>query len=114
MEWYFQFTPHDVWDYDATNGIVVADVEFEGKTIRALMQANRNGYVYTLDATSGKFLHAFQYTDRLNWSKGLDENGRPEVDPRYVPKAGGNEEFICPGNVAVSYTHLTLPTIHLV
>ena len=99
LEWYFQFTPHDVWDYDATNGIVVADVEFEGKTVRALMQANRNGYVYTLDATSGKFLHAFQYTDRLNWSKGLDENGRPEVDPRYVPKAGGNEEFICPGNV---------------
>ncbi len=99
LKWYFQFTPHDVWDYDATNGLIVTDVEFKGKTVRALMQANRNGYVYTLDAVSGKFLHAFQYTDRLNWSKGLDANGRPTVDEHFVPKTGGNEEFICPGNV---------------
>ena len=99
MKWYFQFTPHDVWDYDATNGLVVADIDVDGETVRALMQPNRNGYVYTLDAATGAFLKGFQYTDRLNWSKGLDTNGRPQVDEKYTPKVGGAEKFICPGNV---------------
>ena len=99
MKWYFQFTPHDMWDYDATNGLIVADVEVDGKTVRALMQPNRNGYVYTLDATTGAFIKGFQYTDRLNWSKGLDAKGRPQVDEKYTPRIGGAEGFICPGNV---------------
>ncbi|MBT7246499.1 MAG: PQQ-dependent dehydrogenase, methanol/ethanol family [Proteobacteria bacterium] len=99
MKWHFQFTPHDVWDYDATNGLVVADIDVDGETVRALMQPNRNGYVYTLDAATGAFLKGFQYTDRLNWSKGLDTNGRPQVDEKYTPKVGGAEKFICPGNV---------------
>jgi alcohol dehydrogenase (cytochrome c) len=99
MKWYFQFTPHDVWDYDATNGLVVADIDVDGETVRALMQPNRNGYVYTLDAATGAFLKGFQYTDRLNWSTGLDAKGRPQVDEKYTPKVGGAEAFICPGNV---------------
>lgn len=108
MKWYFQFTPHDVWDYDATNGIVVTDLNIGGKDQHVVVQANRNGYVYVLDAASGKFIHGSQYTERLNWSKGLDANGRAQRDPKYVPMAGGNPEFICPGNVGGnngSYTY---------
>ncbi len=108
MKWYFQFTPHDVWDYDATNGIVVTDLNIGGKDQHVVVQANRNGYVYVLDAASGKFIQGSQYTERLNWSKGLDANGRAQRDPKYVPMAGGNPEFICPGNVGGnngSYTY---------
>ena len=99
MKWYFQFTPHDVWDYDATNGIVVTDLNIGGKDQHVVVQANRNGYVYVLDAASGKFIQGSQYTERLNWSTGLDANGRAQRDPNYEPMAGGNPEFICPGNV---------------
>jgi len=99
LKWHFQYTPHDVWDYDATNGVIVTDVGLDGRTVRAVVQPNRNGYLYVLDAASGKFLRGTQYTERLNWSKGLDANGRPQVDPDYLPIAGGNSKFICPGNV---------------
>ena len=99
LKWHFQFTPHDVWDYDATNGIVVTDLNIGGQDQHVVVQANRNGYVYVLDAASGKFIQGSQYTARLNWSKGLDAKGRPLFDPKYVPMAGGNPEFICPGNV---------------
>lgn len=116
LEWYFQYTPHDVWDYDATNGLIVADLTILGEKVRALIQPNRNGYVYALDARDGKFLAAAQYTDRLNWSSGLDENGRPKVDPNYVPTVDGSEHMICPGNVGGnngSYTYAFSPQTNL-
>ncbi len=99
MKWYFQYTPHDVWDFDATNGVIVGDLTIDGKKVRAVIQPNRNGFVYVLDAVNGAFLKGYQYTDRLNWAKGLDQNGRPVVDADYLPLAGGNDKFICPGNV---------------
>jgi alcohol dehydrogenase (cytochrome c) len=97
LVWYFQFTPHDVWDYDATNGLVVADLELGGEPRRVVLQPNRNGYLYMLDATSGQFLRGTQYVDRLNWSKGLTAAGRPIVDKDYLPLPGGNPRFVCPG-----------------
>ena len=99
LKWHFQFTPHDIWDYDGNTGLFMIDVEHEGKTVHAIAQPNRNGYLYVLDAASGKFLRGAQYTDTLNWAKGLDPNGRPILDPKYVPIAGGNPEWVCPGNV---------------
>ena len=108
VKWHFQFTPHDVWDYDATNGIVVTDLKIDGQDQHVVVQPNRNGYVYVLEAASGKFLRGSQYTERLNWSKGLDANGRGQRDEKYVPMAGGNPNFICPGSVGGnngSYTY---------
>ena len=99
LKWHFQYTPHDIWDYDATNNLVVADVDIDGKATRVVLQPNRNGYVYVLDAATGAFLAGSQYVDRVNWAKGLDDNGRPILDPDYGPKPGGHDEFICPGNV---------------
>jgi alcohol dehydrogenase (cytochrome c) len=98
LKWYFQFTPHDVWDYDATNGLFLLDVQRSGQTVKALAQPNRNGFLYILDRTSGKYLHSGVYVDKLNWAAGLDETGRPKVDPKYLPQPSGNPEFICPGN----------------
>ena len=98
IKWYFQFTPHDIWDYDGNTDLFLVNVERSGQMVKALVQPNRNGYVYALDRTSGKYLHGTQYVDKLNWSKGLDEAGRPIVDPQFVPTAEG-KEFICPGSV---------------
>ena len=56
-----------------------------GKTVKAIVQPNRNGYLYVLDRATGDYLHATKYVEQLNWAKGLDEAGRPIVDPRYVP-----------------------------
>lgn len=95
--WHFQFTPHDVWDYDATNGLVVAGLEHAGAQRRVVLQPNRNGYLYMLDAKSGQYLRGTQYVDRLNWSTGLTAAGRPLVDDDYLPVPGGNPRFVCPG-----------------
>ena len=99
VRWYFQFTPHDIWDYDGNTGIFLLDVMRSGEPVKAIAQPNRNGYLYVLDRQNGTFLHGAQYVEQLNWATGLDENGRPQVDPRYVPMEDGNPELICPGNV---------------
>ena len=64
MKWYFQFTPHDVWDFDATNPVVLTDMKIDGVKKRVLVQPNRNGYVYVIDASDGSFLKGFQYVDQ--------------------------------------------------
>jgi len=96
--WHFQFTPHDVWDYDATNCLVVADLQLDGEQKRVILQPNRNGYMYMLDATSGKFLRGTQYVDRLNWSTGLTPTGRPIINENALPIPGGTPNFTCPGS----------------
>lgn len=97
IRWHFQYTPHDVWDYDATNGVILIDSTHEGKAVRALVQPNRNGYVYVLDAATGRFLRGSQYVERLNWSTGLDAAGRPMVDKRFYPGTEETPPLVCPG-----------------
>ena len=85
VKWHFQFTPHDVWDYDGNTDLFLVNVMRNGRNVKALAQPNRNGFLYVLDRTSGKFLHGSQYVDQLNWAKGLDENGRPYRRPKVRP-----------------------------
>lgn len=58
LRWHYQFTPHDVHDWDAAQAIVLLDVELDGAPRKLLAQANRNGFFYVLDRTNGAFLHA--------------------------------------------------------
>jgi alcohol dehydrogenase (cytochrome c) len=94
LKWYFQFTPHDLYDYDANQTPVLVDVEDGGATRRLLVQANRNGFLYVLDRTSGKFLSATSFVQKLNWAKGVDASGRPVLSGR-IPTTQGT--YICPG-----------------
>jgi alcohol dehydrogenase (cytochrome c) len=94
LKWYFQFTPHDLYDYDANETPVLVDVEQNGTIRRLLVQANRNGFFYVLDRTNGKFLRATRFVDKLNWAKGVDASGRPILSGR-IPNAEGT--YICPG-----------------
>ena len=96
LQWHFQATPHDVWDWDGVSEAVLIDMEIDGKPVKALMQANRNGYFYVLDRTNGKFLYASPYCE-MNWSAaGLDENGRPTVKPGVSTTEEGTIR-VCPG-----------------
>ena len=77
LKWHFQFTPHDLFDYDATETAVLVDVTVDGQMRKLLVEANRNGFLYFLDRATGKFLSATRFVDKLNWAKGIDEHGRP-------------------------------------
>ena len=94
LKWYFQFTPHDLYDYDATETPVLVDAEENGAMRHLLVQADRNGFFYVLDRTDGKFLRATPFVAKLNWAKGVDASGRPILTDR-IPAAKGT--YICPG-----------------
>ena len=94
LKWYFQFTPHDLYDYDANETPVLLSAEVNGRMRDLLVQANRNGFLYILDRTDGKFLKATAFVEKLNWAKGIDASGRPILSGK-IPSAEGTQ--ICPG-----------------
>ena len=94
LKWYFQFTPHDLFDYDATETPVLLDLVYKGALRKLLVEANRNGYMYVLDRTKGKFLSAVPFVENLNWAKGIDSKGRP-IRTDVKPSPGGAR--VCPG-----------------
>jgi alcohol dehydrogenase (cytochrome c) len=94
LKWYFQFTPHDLYDYDATETPVLVDVEQDGRSRHLLVQANRNGFLYVLDRVDGKFVRATPFVPNLNWATGVDPSGRPQLSGR-KPTPQGTQ--ICPG-----------------
>jgi alcohol dehydrogenase (cytochrome c) len=94
LKWYFQFTPHDLFDYDATETPMLIDAVYKGEQRKLLVQANRNGFVYVLDRTSGKFLSAVPFLEKLTWATSIDANGRP-AGRGLRPSVEGTR--ICPG-----------------
>jgi len=89
LRWYFQYTPHDLHDWDATQTAMVVDADFQGKSHKLLLHANRNGYLYVLDRTNGEFLRATPFVQKLTWAKGVDAHGRPIPNPEAVPTPQG-------------------------
>jgi alcohol dehydrogenase (cytochrome c) len=77
IDWHFQTTPHDGWDFDGTNELISFDYKEKGKTIKAAATADRNGFFYVLDRTNGKFIRGFPFVKNITWASGLDKNGRP-------------------------------------
>jgi PQQ-dependent dehydrogenase (methanol/ethanol family) len=94
LKWHFQFTPHDLWDWDATEPLVLVDAKFKGRDRKLLLQANRNGFFYVLDRTNGEFLLGAPFVKRLTWASGLDPKGRPIVNESAKPTMGGT--MTCP------------------
>ena len=110
LKWYFQFTPHDLFDYDAVETPILVNANYKGEARKLLVQADRNGFVYMLDRTNGKFLSATPFVEKLNWAKGIDDKGKPILTGA-VPTPAGTR--ICPGYsgatnwFAPSYSELT-------
>ena len=104
--WVYQMTPHDQWDYDGVNEMILTDQEVEGQRRRLLTHFDRNGFGYTLDRATGALLVAQKFDPSVNWAKRIELDpaspayGRPVVDERYAPGTTGEDETvtgICPG-----------------
>ncbi len=103
--WVYQMTPHDEWDYDGVNEMILADQQIGGATRKTLVHFDRNGLAYTLDRTNGELLVAEKYDPKVNWTTGVDMNkssptyGRPAVVREYSTDQQGedvNAKNICP------------------
>jgi PQQ-dependent dehydrogenase (methanol/ethanol family) len=94
LKWHYQFTPHDLHDWDAEETPMLVDAEFHGRPRSLLIHANRNGFFYVLDRLNGELLLAKPFVKKLTWSDGIDRDGRPRVLPGSVPTIGG--VTVCP------------------
>ena len=104
-KWVYQMTPHDQWDYDGINEMILVDQNIDGKMTPLLVHFDRNGFAYTLDRETGALLVAQKYDPAVNWATEVDMNpssptyGRPKVVPKYSTEHGGedvNTTNICP------------------
>src|SRR5215510_3980364 len=93
IRWHYQFTPHDVHDWDATEVPILADLMIAGQPRKVVMFANRNGFFYTLDRTNGKLIVGKPYVV-TTWAKEIGADGRPVILPGYVPDEKGS--LTCP------------------
>jgi lanthanide-dependent methanol dehydrogenase len=103
--WVYQMTPHDEWDYDGVNEMILADQNIGGTNRRILVHFDRNGFGYTLDRANGELLVAEKYDPTVNWATKVDMDknsktyGRPLVVPQYSTEHNGqdvNSKGICP------------------
>lgn len=94
LKWYYQFTPHDLWDWDATETLMVINADWEGQPRKLVVQANRNGFFYVFDRTNGKLLLAKQFIKNLTWASGIGPDGKPVRNPNQEPTAAGTH--VCP------------------
>src|SRR5438046_2989663 len=89
MVWYFQCSPHDTHDWDATQVPVLFDGTINGQPRKLLAQASRNGFFFVLDRTNGKNIVSKPFIESANWFKGIDARGQPIRDPEKDPKVEG-------------------------
>ena len=106
--WLYQMTPHDQWDYDGVNEMILTEQEIGGARRPLLTHFDRNGFAYTLDRATGELLVARTFDGAVNWATRIDLDraspgyGRPVLDPRYSPEQTGEDETttgICPGAI---------------
>jgi alcohol dehydrogenase (cytochrome c) len=128
LKWHFQFTPHDLFDFDSTQVPVLADIPWQGRLRKVMLWANRNGFFYVLDRATGQFLSGKPFV-KVTWAAGLDEAGRPQgtvsptadgtlvsphpmggtnwYSPSYSPRTG---LFYIPSWMDTSATYFQRPT----
>jgi alcohol dehydrogenase (cytochrome c) len=94
LKWHFQYTPHDVWDWDAQQPPVLTDVVWRGQRRALLLHANRNGFFYVLDRTDGSLLLAEPFVKQLTWARRIGIDGRPVLNPAQEPTPSGTR--VCP------------------
>lgn len=94
LVWYFQTTPHDLFDWSGVAEPILVDEVIDGELVAALVQVNRNGYMYVLDRRDGRLLRATPYT-KVNWAS-KDPDGRPVIRPELAKL---QRKYLCPGQV---------------
>jgi alcohol dehydrogenase (cytochrome c) len=94
LKWYYQFTPHDLHDWDAAETPVLVDAQFHGEPRKLMLQGNRNGFFYVLDRITGKVLLAEPFVKKITWASGIGPDGRPQLLPGNEPTVEG--QLVCP------------------
>jgi PQQ-dependent dehydrogenase (methanol/ethanol family) len=99
-KWVYQMTPHDEWDFDGVNEMILLDIKKDGKTVPVVAHFDRNGFGYTLNRVTGELMVAEKYDPQVNWATKVDmKTGRPIVDKKYSPGTTGPDvdvKGICP------------------
>ena len=95
LKWYFQFTPHDLQDWDSTEPVLLLDQPWQGKPRRLLVHADRNGFFFVLDRTTGELLLAKPFV-KVNWATGYGKDGRPVLTEKFETTDAGT--FTCPAS----------------
>ena len=99
-KWIYQMTPHDEWDYDGVNEVILSDQKIKNKLRKTAVHFDRNGFAYTMDRDTGELLLAKKFDPSVNWSKGVDlTTGRHDRVQQYSPDFNGEDENttgICP------------------
>ena len=96
IKWYLQSTPEDAWDYDGVNELVLADLKIGGKTVPAMMKADRNGFFYVVNREDGKIISAEKFVP-TNWADKIDiATGKPVAVADKRPMVGKAAKGICP------------------
>ena len=99
-KWFYQMTPHDEWDYDGVNEMILANQKIKGKMRKILVHFDRNGFGYTMDRVTGELLVAEKFDPVVNWATHVDmKTGRPQVVSQYSTEQNGedvNSKNICP------------------
>jgi alcohol dehydrogenase (cytochrome c) len=94
LKWHFQYTPHDIWDWDAQQPPVLVDANWQGQPRKLLLHANRNGFFYVLDRATGALLLAKPFVKKLTWAREIGADGRPVLNGGQTPTAEGTT--VCP------------------
>jgi alcohol dehydrogenase (cytochrome c) len=94
LKWHFQYTPHDLWDWDAQQPPVLVDAAWNGTPRKLLLHANRNGFFYVLDRATGELLMAKPFVKKLTWAREIDARGRPVLNDAQTPTADCTK--VCP------------------
>jgi alcohol dehydrogenase (cytochrome c) len=94
LKWYYQFTPHDLWDWDATETSVLVNAQWQGQPRKLMLHANRNGFFYVFDRRDGALLLAKPFVKNLTWARAIGSDGRPIKLPNQEPTAKGTK--VCP------------------
>jgi alcohol dehydrogenase (cytochrome c) len=108
MNWYFQFTPGDMWDYDEVGTHILIDRDVAGQARKLITHSARNGFLYTMERGNGQMVSVKPYMQNINWTKGIDQKtGRPlDYDPNkdiqtyagVANQAAGQPKKVCPGH----------------
>jgi alcohol dehydrogenase (cytochrome c) len=96
LKWHYQEVPQDVWDFDATFELILADIPINGQTRKVVMQPTKAGYVFVLDRVTGQLLKAWKFANEVNWVSGITEEGK--LVGRREPKLGQTIE-VCPSAI---------------
>jgi alcohol dehydrogenase (cytochrome c) len=109
LKWHYQEVPQDMWDFDASFELILADLPINGQTRKVVMQPTKTGYVFVLDRATGQFLKAWKFAKEVDWVSGITEEGK--LVGRREPEVGKTKE-VCPSAIGAKNWNQSALSLH--